>query len=118
MAEHVVLNASDKQEIARNSNFNKLQGSLEEVIKEADVFIGVSGEAGLVSEAMVQSMNHDAIVFPLSNPNREILPSDALKGGARIVGTGRSDYPPYPFDLPVCMVSKTYLPYGNLLSKL
>src|SRR5919205_471306 len=83
----------DKQEIARNSNFNKLQGSLEEVIKEADVFIGVSGKAGLVSEAMVQSMNHDAILFPLSNPDPEILPSDALKGGARIVGTGRSDYP-------------------------
>ncbi|HEY5631241.1 MAG TPA: NADP-dependent malic enzyme [Nitrososphaeraceae archaeon] len=82
----------DKQEIARNSNFNKLQGGLEEVIKEADVFIGVSGKAGLVSEAMVQSMNHDAIVFPLSNPDPEILPSDALKGGARIVGTGRSDY--------------------------
>jgi malate dehydrogenase (oxaloacetate-decarboxylating) len=60
---------------------------------KADVFIGVSGKAGLVSEAMVQSMNHDAIAFPLSNPDPEILPSDALKGGARIVGTGRSDYP-------------------------
>jgi len=83
----------DKQEIARNSNFNKLQGSLQEVIKKADVFIGVSGKAGLLSEDMVQSMSHDAIVFPLSNPDPEILPSDALKGGARIVGTGRSDYP-------------------------
>jgi malate dehydrogenase (oxaloacetate-decarboxylating) len=83
----------DKQEISRNSNFNKLQGSLQEVIKKADVFIGVSGKAGLLSEDMVQSMNHGAIVFPLSNPDPEILPSDALKGGARIVGTGRSDYP-------------------------
>ena len=83
----------DKQEIARNSNFNKLQGSLQEVIKKADVFIGVSGKAGLLSEDMVQSMNHDAIVFPLSNPEPEILPSDALRGGARIIGTGRSDYP-------------------------
>jgi malate dehydrogenase (oxaloacetate-decarboxylating) len=66
---------------------------LEEVIRKADVFIGVSGKAGLVTEGMVQSMNHNAIVFPLSNPDPEILPSDALKAGARIVGTGRSDYP-------------------------
>ena len=86
-------NSSDKQEIARNSNPNKLIGSLEEVIRRADVFIGVSGKAGLVTESMVQSMNHDAIVFPLSNPDPEILPSDALRAGARIVGTGRSDYP-------------------------
>ncbi|MFL6473724.1 MAG: malic enzyme-like NAD(P)-binding protein, partial [Nitrososphaera sp.] len=55
--------------------------------------IGVSGKAGLVTEAMVQSMNQDAIVFALSNPDPEILPSDALTAGARIVGTGRSDYP-------------------------
>ena len=84
---------SDKQEIAMNSNSNKLEGSLEEAIRKADVFIGVSGKARLVTEGMVQSMNNDAIVFPLSNPDPEILPSDALKGGARIVGTGRSDYP-------------------------
>jgi malate dehydrogenase (oxaloacetate-decarboxylating) len=66
---------------------------LEEVIRKADVFIGVSGKAGLVTKDMVQSMNHDAIVFPLSNPDPEILPSDALSAGARIVGTGRSDFP-------------------------
>ena len=83
----------DKLEIARNSNSNKLQGSLEEVIRKADVFIGVSSKAGLVTEAMVQSMSHNAIVFPLSNPDPEIIPADAVKGGARIVGTGRSDYP-------------------------
>jgi malate dehydrogenase (oxaloacetate-decarboxylating) len=76
-----------------NSNSNKLVGSLEQVIGKADVFIGVSGKAGLVTEGMVQSMNHDAIVFALSNPDPEILPSDALRAGARIVGTGRSDYP-------------------------
>jgi malate dehydrogenase (oxaloacetate-decarboxylating) len=70
-----------------------LQGSLDEVIRKTDVFIGVSGKAGLVTETMVQSMNHDAIVFPLSNPDPEILPSDALRAGARIVGTGLSDYP-------------------------
>src|SRR5919202_3177893 len=86
-------NSSDKQEIARNSNSNKLQGSLEQIIKQADVFVGVSGKAGLVTEGMVQSMNHDAILFPLSNPEPEILPSDALTAGARIIGTGRSDYP-------------------------
>jgi malate dehydrogenase (oxaloacetate-decarboxylating) len=83
----------DKLEIARNSNSNKLQGSLEEVIRNADVFIGVSGKGGLVTGAMVQSMSHNPIVFPLSNPNPEIIPADAAKGGARIVGTGRSDYP-------------------------
>jgi malate dehydrogenase (oxaloacetate-decarboxylating) len=83
----------DKLEIARNSNSNKLHGSLEEVIRKADVFIGVSGKAGLVTEAMVQSMSHNAIVFPLSNPDPEIIPAVAVKGGARIVGTGRSDYP-------------------------
>ena len=86
-------NSPDKQEIAKNSNFNKLQGSLEQVIKQADVFIGVSGKAGLVTEGMVQSMNHEAIVFPLSNPEPEIIPSDAVTAGARIIGTGRSDYP-------------------------
>ena len=84
---------SDKQEIAMNSNSNKLEGSLEEAIRKADVFIGVSGKAGLLTKDMVQSMNHNAIVFPLSNPDPEILPSDALRAGARIVGTGRSDYP-------------------------
>jgi malate dehydrogenase (oxaloacetate-decarboxylating) len=83
----------DKLEIARNSNSNKLQGRLEEVIRKADVFIGVSGKAGIVTEAMVQLMSHDAIVFPLSNPDPEIIPAVAVKGGARIVGTGRSDYP-------------------------
>jgi malate dehydrogenase (oxaloacetate-decarboxylating) len=84
---------SDKQEIARTSNSNKLSGGLQEVIRKADVFIGVSGKTGLVTEGMIQSMEHNAIVFPLSNPDPEILPRDALRSGARIVGTGRSDYP-------------------------
>jgi malate dehydrogenase (oxaloacetate-decarboxylating) len=82
-----------KQGIAKNSNFNKLVGSLEDVIRKADVFIGVSGKAGVLTEDMIRSMNHDSIVFPLSNPDPEILPSNALRSGARIVGTGRSDYP-------------------------
>ncbi len=84
---------SYKREIARNSNPTKLVGNLKDVIRKADVFIGVSGKAGLLTKGMIQSMNHDAIVFGLSNPDPEILPSDALKAGARIVCTGRSDFP-------------------------
>lgn len=83
----------DKHEIATNSNPRKTVGNLEQVIKKTDVFIGVSGKAGLLTKDMVQSMNHDAIVFGLSNPDPEIFPSDALKAGARIVCTGRSDFP-------------------------
>ena len=56
-------------------------------------FVGVSGKAGLLTKDMVQSMNHDAIVFGLSNPDPEILPSEAMKAGARIVCTGQSDFP-------------------------
>ena len=83
----------DKQEIAKNSNPSKLVGNLDKVIRKADVFIGVSGKPGLFTKNMIKSMNYDAIVFPLSNPDPEILPSDALEAGARIIGTGRSDYP-------------------------
>ena len=64
-----------------------------DVIRAADVFIGVSGKAGLLNTDMVKSMNHDAIIFALSNPDPEILSRDALKAGARIVATGRSDFP-------------------------
>ena len=81
-----------KQEISRKSNPTKLTGTLADVIRDADVFIGVSGKAGLLNKSMVQSMNHDAIIFALSNPDPEIIPSDALKAGARIVATGRSDF--------------------------
>jgi malate dehydrogenase (oxaloacetate-decarboxylating) len=84
---------SYKQEIARNSNPRKLAGNLEEVIRKADVFIGVSGKAGLLGKGMVESMNRNAIVFGLTNPDPEILPAEALKAGARIVCTGRSDFP-------------------------
>ena len=81
-----------KKEIADKTNPMKLNGSLTDVLKGADVFIGVSGKGHLISKDMVQSMNHDPIVFALSNPDPEILPSDALEGGARIVATGRSDF--------------------------
>jgi malate dehydrogenase (oxaloacetate-decarboxylating) len=81
-----------KKEIADKTNPMKLNGSLTDVLKGADVFIGVSGKGHLISNDMVQSMNHDPIVFALSNPDPEILPSNALEGGARIVATGRSDF--------------------------
>lgn len=81
-----------KKEIANNTNLMNMSGSLIDVIKGADVFIGVSGKGSLINKDMVESMNHDPIVFALSNPDPEILPSDALNGGAKIVATGRSDF--------------------------
>ena len=59
---------SNKREIARDSNPRKVEGNLEEVLRQTDVYVGVSGRAGLLTKGMVQSMNHDAIVFGLSNP--------------------------------------------------
>ena len=81
-----------KKEIADKTNPNKLRGSLTEVLKGCDAFIGVSGKGHLISKDTIRSMNHDSIVFALSNPDPEILPSDALEGGAKIVATGRSDF--------------------------
>src|SRR6476469_6148646 len=81
-----------KKEIADKTNPNKLRGSLTEVLKGCDAFIGVSGKGHLISKDTIRAMNHDAIVFALSNPDPEILPSDALEGGAKIVATGRSDF--------------------------
>jgi malate dehydrogenase (oxaloacetate-decarboxylating) len=82
-----------KQEIASSTNPRKLVGNLQDIIRGADVFIGVSGIAGLLSKDMVRSMDPTAIVFALTNPDPEILPSDAHNAGARIVCTGRSDFP-------------------------
>jgi malate dehydrogenase (oxaloacetate-decarboxylating) len=82
-----------KLEISQKTNPRKLTGNLAHIIEGADVFIGVSGKGGILNHQMIQSMNHDAIVFALSNPDPEILPSDALQGRARIVATGRSDFP-------------------------
>ena len=67
-------------------------GSLAEALVGADVFIGVS-QPGIVTEEMVRTMNQDAIIFALANPTPEIMPDIAKKGGARVVGTGRSDFP-------------------------
>jgi malate dehydrogenase (oxaloacetate-decarboxylating) len=82
-----------KLEISQKTNPRKLIGNLAHVIEGADVFIGVSGKGGILNHQMIQSMNHDAIVFALSNPDPEILPFDALQGRTRIVATGRSDFP-------------------------
>lgn len=86
------INSPFKKEIADKTNPMNLSGSLTDVLKGADVFIGVSGRARLIDKEMVQSMNSSPIVFALSNPDPEILPSDALEAGASIVATGRSDF--------------------------
>ncbi|WP_084242820.1 NAD(P)-dependent malic enzyme [Planomicrobium okeanokoites] len=78
--------------VAEITNFNKEDGQLADVIQEADVFIGVSAE-GALSQDMIRSMNDDPIIFAMANPNPEILPHLAKEAGARIVGTGRSDFP-------------------------
>ena len=81
-----------KEEMAEVTNLNKETGLLKDVIRGADVFIGVSAPNTLTKE-MVETMDHDAIVFACANPMPEISPEDAKAGGARIVATGRSDYP-------------------------
>lgn len=81
-----------QQEIARVTNREKRQGTLADVLSGADVFIGVSAP-NLVTPEMVSTMNKDAIVFACANPTPEIFPEDARAGGARVVATGRSDYP-------------------------
>ena len=78
-------------ELAELTNKDKLDGSLADAMRGADVFIGVSAP-GIVSEEMVASMNSGAIVFPMANPVPEIAPDLALKAGAAVVGTGRSDF--------------------------
>ncbi|MFB6467709.1 NADP-dependent malic enzyme [Cytobacillus sp. Hz8] len=81
-----------KEEVAKFTNRENIQGSLSDVIKNADVFIGVSAEGALTPE-MVHFMNVDPIIFAMANPNPEIMPDLAKQAGAKVVGTGRSDYP-------------------------
>ncbi|TKD67913.1 NAD-dependent malic enzyme [Pseudalkalibacillus hwajinpoensis] len=81
-----------KAEVAKYTNRDKAEGSLKEVIADMDVFIGVSVEGALTKE-MVQSMNMEPIIFAMANPNPEIMPDDAREAGARVIGTGRSDFP-------------------------
>ena len=81
-----------KEEMAQVTNRNMEKGTLADVIKGADVFIGVSAPGTLTTD-MVRTMNKDAIVFACANPTPEIFPDDAKAGGAAVVSTGRSDYP-------------------------
>jgi malate dehydrogenase (oxaloacetate-decarboxylating) len=81
-----------KKEIAEITNSEMKKGVLADVMKGADVFIGVSGP-GTVTREMVRAMAKDPILFPMANPVPEIMPTEALEAGAAIVGTGRSDFP-------------------------
>ena len=81
-----------KEEMAEATNLDKVEGTLADSIKGVDVFIGVSAP-GTVTKEMVASMNEDAIIFACANPTPEIFPEDAKAAGARVVATGRSDFP-------------------------
>ncbi len=81
-----------KEEMAKVTNLEKKEGKLADVIAGADVFIGVSAPGTLTTE-MVKTMNKDAIIFACANPTPEIFPDDAKAGGAKVIATGRSDYP-------------------------
>ena len=83
---------SVKEEMAEVTNLAKEKGALADVIKGADVFIGVSAPK-MVTTEMVKTMNKDAIIFACANPTPEIFPDEAKAGGAKVVSTGRSDYP-------------------------
>ncbi|MGL4633099.1 MAG: NAD(P)-dependent malic enzyme [Cetobacterium sp.] len=79
-------------ELSEITNKENLKGGLKEAIKGADIFIGVSAP-GLLKPEMVKEMNKDSVIFAMANPTPEIMPEEALAAGAKIVGTGRSDYP-------------------------
>lgn len=81
-----------QKEMAEITNKDKQRGSLAEIMKGKDVFVGVSAP-NIVTAEMVSTMAEDAIVFAMANPTPEIMPEEAKKGGARVIATGRSDYP-------------------------
>lgn len=81
-----------KEQVAKWTNRDKTEGDLEEVIQDADVFIGVS-VADILTQDMVRSMADDPIIFAMANPNPEINPDEAKEAGAKVIGTGRSDNP-------------------------
>ena len=81
-----------KEEMAQVTNLDKKAGSLADMLVGADVFIGVSAP-GMVTKEMVATMNKDAIIFACANPTPEIFPDEAKAGGAKVISTGRSDYP-------------------------
>ncbi|WP_241773386.1 malic enzyme-like NAD(P)-binding protein, partial [Bacillus sp. LL01] len=81
-----------KAEVAKFTNRDRLEGTLSDVIKDTDVFIGVS-VAGALTEEMIETMNEDPIIFAMANPVPEIMPEKAKAAGAKVIGTGRSDFP-------------------------
>lgn len=81
-----------KEEIALTTNPEMIKGDVHEAIKGADVFIGLSS-ANILTTDDIRNMRREAIVLPMANPNPEIMPDEAFRGGARVVGTGRSDLP-------------------------
>jgi malate dehydrogenase (oxaloacetate-decarboxylating) len=81
-----------QQEMAEETNLENMQGDLATALKNSDIFIGVSAP-NIVSKDMIASMNQEAIVFAMANPVPEIMPELAIEAGARVVGTGRSDFP-------------------------
>lgn len=81
-----------QQEIAKVTNREKEEGTLKDIIKGKDVFIGVSAP-NIVTKEMVGTMNKDSIIFAMANPTPEIMPDEAKLGGARVIATGRSDFP-------------------------
>ncbi|NLA76963.1 MAG: NAD-dependent malic enzyme [Clostridiales bacterium] len=83
---------SEKQHMAEITNREHRRGSLSDAVRGADVFFGVSAP-GVLTADMVKTMNRDAIVFAMANPVPEIMPDEALAAGAKVVGTGRSDFP-------------------------
>lgn len=83
---------SSQAEMAKATNRGKIDGTLSDAMKGADVFIGVSAPH-CVTPAMVKSMNKGPIIFTMANPTPEIMPDEAVKAGASVVGTGRSDFP-------------------------
>jgi len=83
---------SVKAEVATYTNRNRVEGTLADVMQDADVFIGVSVE-GALTQAMVESMNEKSIIFAMANPNPEIMPAEAKLAGASVIGTGRSVFP-------------------------
>ena len=90
--ENDVSLGEERQSLAKITNNEKLKGDLSVAIKNADVFVGVSAP-NILSEDMVKTMNSDSIVFAMANPTPEIMPDKAKNAGAKIVGTGRSDFP-------------------------
>ncbi|QSX05840.1 NAD-dependent malic enzyme [Sedimentibacter sp. zth1] len=83
---------SHKVWLAKNTNKKRIRGYLKEAMVNADVFVGVS-VPNVLTDEMMKSMNKDAVVFAMANPNPEVMPEKAKEAGIRIIGTGRSDYP-------------------------